>query len=503
MGVSRLKSDNDRWYAALAGGLRLTTLGIGAWSLLRTGPDQTAITSVALLAVVAVAATLANFVLPTYAGVPPTEAVLAALAMSTSGDAALELLPYVTAPAFSAGLLRGVLLSLATTAVSALTLATSFYPWSAAYLQQSFTWLFVAAGIGLLTGWVHLLRARAEAIEQHSYEEAAKLLEDLRRVIRPLSGGLDPRPLAEEMLNEIADSSACAGAAVFVGVDSQRDLVASWGEEPDAGWRVGDDGDAHIARVPIAHGGRPIGTLLVRTRSGLTPDDERRLLSVVNTWYPRLEAAALFLDVRELATQAERSRLAREMHDGVAQDVASLGYLADDLAAELPSEFHSHIDILRSRIRDLVTQLRLSIHDLRDEGLHATGLAASIAEAARREAQAASIRLHLRVQDGSTVLEPSVEHDLYRICQEALTNVRRHSQADNLWVSCISGGGGTLITIEDDGVGPATSNAGLGLQTMTERALRVGALLTVAVREPRGTMVRVEYRDNASGGHRP
>jgi len=495
--VTRLQAANDRGYAALAAGIRTITLAIGATSLLQQGAGVLGGASLAALAVLAVTATLANFVRPGYPWVSPIEAALAALAISASGDAAIQLLPYITAPAFSAGLLRGMRASLWTTAAAAVALALTFYPWSALLLQQAFTWLVVSVGVGLLAGWVHLLRSRAETIEQHSYEEATVLLEDLRRVIRPLSGGLDPRPLAEEMLDEIASATtSCQGAAVFLGFDPFRELVASFGVSPNGGWSMATTEDAPVSRRTIAHRDRPIGLLVVQPMNGALNADEDRLITItLDAWSPRLEAAALYYEVRELATRAERSRLAREMHDGVAQDIASLGYVADDLAADLPAEFRDRLDVLRAQLSDVVTNLRLSIHDLRDQGLQATGLVASIAELARQEARLGGMHLHLRIQEGSNALAPGVEQDLYRIAAEALTNARRHSQAENLWVSCSSGPNGTVISIEDDGMGyPAGGSPGLGVQTMTERALRIGARLTLERRPPTGTRLRVEFK---------
>ena len=422
------------------------------------------------------------------------------LALAASGDASLTLLLYVAVPAFAAGLLAGVRATLWTTGATATALAVGFRPWTPVLLEQAFTWLLVSLGVGLFASWVHLLRSRAEIAEQHSYEEASKLLDDLRRVIRPLSGGLDPRPLAEQMIDEVTDQSSCRGAAVYLGLESSRELVASRGETPERGWQNGlDHGDLCVQKA-IARGDRQVGLLLLNGPSGgLSPDEDRRIDAVIRAWSPRLEAAALYYEVRELATRAERARLAREMHDGLAQDIASLGYLVDDLSHGLPPETQNQLDALRTRLSEVVAELRLSIHDLRDEGLQATGLVASIAELARRDARAGDMRLHLRVQEGANALPAGVEHDLYRIAQESLANARRHSQADNLWVTCISGPGGTVIRIEDDGVGGTDDQTpGLGLQTITERALRIGAHLTIEPRQPRGTMLRVDYTAPAS-----
>lgn len=499
--MTRLEAANDRWYAALAAGIRLVSLAIGAISLLQRSELEAAAVSLAALAVVAVASTLANFIIPGSSWVSPAEATLAALAVSAGGDQALALLPYLAVPAFSAGLLRGMRASLWTTAAAAVTLALAFHPWSAALVQQVLTWLVVGIGVGLLAGWVHLLRSKAEVAEQHSYEEATKLLDELRQVIRPLSGGLDPRPLADQMMQEIADVVPCTGAAVVLGLDGSRELIATRGHTPEGGWTTALSDDGVVTRR-ITTGDREIGQVaILPTQGTVSDDDAHRLGAVLRLWSPRLEAAGLYYAVRDLATRAERSRLAREMHDGVAQDIASLGYLVDDLAADLPPENLAKVESLRTQLSEVVTGLRLSIHDLRHEGLQTSGLAASVSELARQEARMGGMRLHLRVQEGASSLTPGVEHDMYRIAQEALANARQHSQAQNLWVSCQTGLGGTALGIEDDGVGlPVSGTTGLGIQTMTERSLRIGARLTLDTRSPVGTMVRVEYNTPTMSG---
>jgi signal transduction histidine kinase len=505
--MSRLPSSNDRGYAAIAAVVRLVTLAIGVATLLPESLTTSSATSIAALAVVALAATIVGFLSPQSPWVSPVEAALSASAIALAGDSAAPLLPYVAVPAFTAGLLGGFRRAVAATASGAVVLLVLSLPYTPASLAAVVTWLLAALGVGLLAGWVHLLRARTEAVEQHSYEEASRLLDDLRRVIRPLAGGLDPRPLAEAMVHEIADQVPCTGAAVFLGQDSSRELVATCGattSEDWAAWRttapaLEQGRGIRVSATPIRHSGNDIGLLVMAADPPLTKSQHEVLSRITDSWSPRLEAARLYYEVRDIATRAERSRIAREMHDGVAQDIASLGYLVDDMAADAPPELSDKIDALRSQLSRVVSDLRLSIHDLRLEGLRSSGLAASLAELARREAQSGGMRLHLRVQEGVTNTPEGVEHDLYRIVQEALTNARRHSQAENLWLSCVIGPGGTVITVQDDGVGTAgPSPKGLGIQTITERAMRIGASLTMEARRPNGTMLRVEYT-NPSG----
>ena len=215
---------------------------------------------------------------------------------------------------------------------------------------------------------------------------------------------------------------------------------------------------------------------------------------IIDRWANHLDAAVMFRQVQSLATQAERARLARDMHDGVAQDVASLGYIVDDLIDRadegLPAE---ELVRLREAIGQVVGELRLSIYDLRDDGIRSGGLAGAVGELARREASLGRNAVHLRLHETRNVLSADVEGDFYRIAQEALTNARRHSGASNVWVTVAVGPGGTVLEVADDGRGMGTPRLdSMGLSMMAERAARIGATLEVLPRSPSGTVIRVE-----------
>ncbi len=103
----------------------------------------------------------------------------------------------------------------------------------------------------------------------------------------------------------------------------------------------------------------------------------------------RIDTALLFSEVRALATAEERRRLAREIHDGIAQEIASLGYLVDDLAAGTEDEHvATELRHLREELTRVVTELRLSIFDLRSDVQPATGLGAALSDYVRRSARA-------------------------------------------------------------------------------------------------------------------
>ena len=224
------------------------------------------------------------------------------------------------------------------------------------------------------------------------------------------------------------------------------------------------------------------------------PAERRSADAIVSRWANHLDAAVMFRQVQALATQAERARIARDMHDGVAQDVASLGYIVDELIDRGDDGLSvGDLERLREAIGQVVGELRLSIYDLRDDGVRSGGLAGAVGELARREASLGRNAVHLRLHETRNVLPADVESDFYRIAQEALTNARRHSGAANVWVTVAVGPGGTVLEVADDGKGMGTPREdSMGLTMMAERAARIGATLHVSPRNPRGTVVRVE-----------
>jgi signal transduction histidine kinase len=198
----------------------------------------------------------------------------------------------------------------------------------------------------------------------------------------------------------------------------------------------------------------------------------------------RLDTALIFDEVRSLATMEERQRLAREIHDGVAQEIASLGYFVDDLSADTITEAQrAKLQGLRSEISRVVSELRLSIFDLRSEISPAAGLGSALSDHVRAVGARSGLTVHLTLDEAPTRLRSEVETELLRIAQEAVTNARKHSSAANLWVDCRVRPPYARITIEDDGtgMGPARPDS-YGLKIMQERADRIGATLEIGAR---------------------
>jgi signal transduction histidine kinase len=209
----------------------------------------------------------------------------------------------------------------------------------------------------------------------------------------------------------------------------------------------------------------------------------------------RLNAALLFNSVRESATSEERLRIAREVHDGVAQDVASLGYLIDSIgvSATDPAQVED-VARLRKEVSRVVAELRNSVFDLRNEVGATQGLGQSLASFARHIGSHSDLTVHVTLDESTVRLRPRVEAELLRMAQEAINNARRHSGGQNLWVNCRVQPPLAEIRIIDDGqgLGPGREDSH-GLKIMRERADRIGADLEVEspALDGRGTCVSI------------
>jgi signal transduction histidine kinase len=239
-----------------------------------------------------------------------------------------------------------------------------------------------------------------------------------------------------------------------------------------------------------------IGVVVSEAAEPPAPRLLAELMRTIDEQAFRLDTALLFDEVRSLATTEERRRVAREIHDGVAQEVASLGYVVDDLSANAITEAQrTKLQSLRGEISRVVSELRLSIFDLRSEISPSAGLGSALSDYVRTVGARSGLTVHLTLDEAPTRLRGEIETELLRIAQEAVTNARRHSAAENLWVHCRVRPPYARITVEDDGrgLGPARPDA-YGLKIMRERADRIHATLEIGQRDGgrvKGTRVAV------------
>jgi signal transduction histidine kinase len=200
----------------------------------------------------------------------------------------------------------------------------------------------------------------------------------------------------------------------------------------------------------------------------------------------------------ELAIANERTRLARDLHDSVAQTLYGLTLQAEaasrKLSAGRPGAAQEHLSRIREDAQQTLQETRLLIFELRPPILESSGLAAALR--ARLDAVEArgGLTMHLDLQE-VIGLQPKVEIGLYRIAQEALNNIAKHARASELTVRLAQNAGGVTLAIADNGAGfePASIPAGrVGLEGMAERVEQMHGRLSIDSTPGKGTRIQVE-----------
>ena len=209
-----------------------------------------------------------------------------------------------------------------------------------------------------------------------------------------------------------------------------------------------------------------------------------------------IDNARMFLRIRTLAADEERSRIARDLHDHVGSSLALVGFEIDralSVAAD-ESEVKPVLRELRSQVSALVTEVRDTLYDLRTEVSDTRDLTATTTEFLQRVAQRSGIKTNcdIRLPERLPLI---VEREVWQIVREAIVNAERHAQAVHLMVAARQTPAALVISVRDDGVGlDATSPRAdsYGLVGMRERAHRIDADLSIRSLANGGTEVRLE-----------
>lgn len=231
-------------------------------------------------------------------------------------------------------------------------------------------------------------------------------------------------------------------------------------------------------------------------------DDQEvvELTRAFNEMLDRLEAERRESARRSLeAQEGERRRVAQELHDEVGQTLTAIVLQLDRLARSAEPPLRAALEDTRESARESLGDVRRIAQQLRPETLEDLGLRSALQALCDRIAEQGGVRVRTRL-DSEPDVGPDVELVVYRVAQEALTNVLRHAEAAEVELEFKRRDGNLVLRIADDGRGiDAQASRGGGLQGMRERALLVGG--QIAVRDlDRGTEVSllVPYGDDAA-----
>jgi two-component system sensor histidine kinase UhpB len=215
---------------------------------------------------------------------------------------------------------------------------------------------------------------------------------------------------------------------------------------------------------------------------GAAPTSEAGELALTfNEMLDRLEAERREATGRVLAGQeAERLRIAQELHDQVGQELTAVLLILSRLQARVPDKLRDDVVSVQDEVRASLEDLRRIAIELRPEALDDLGLASALVVLAQRFAERSSLVVVADIEPDLPPLTPEIELVVYRVAQEALTNVVRHSEAHRAQLKLAREDGGLVLTVRDRGRGlPEDHVPGTGMRGMRERATLVGATLEV------------------------
>ena len=366
-----------------------------------------------------------------------------------------------------------------------------------------------------------------EELEQRVYiktldlERSNQSLELLYNVSRRLSVGAFGEKVLNELADEIGHLIGAIGGAICLGQsgDEKGYMIAqSSGVSIDALDKKNNcqdcfgDGHARLFQpdhmqdiyrysTPISEKGEQFGVLLMDFSGTSRPEDwhERMLETVAYHIAQAIQRDRQLLQNRKLVLMEERSVIARELHDSLAQTLSYLKIQVSLLQklleadggkpAAIIEKLRSGLNSAYGELRELLTTFRLR---LGEGGFHAE-LESTVEDFRKRS----ETRIFLENRLGNCHLHANAEIHLVQIIREALSNVVRHAQASEAYVTidCDRNGNFTLL-VEDDGIGmPQVGNLEHhhGLAIMRERAKGLGAMLHVGVSPLGGTMVKLNF----------
>lgn len=326
-------------------------------------------------------------------------------------------------------------------------------------------------------------------------------------------GALQRIPLAEG--SPVADQAPLSGSVAAEAARIGRAIVRHVEEYPTGPWHelLTQAGLRWVVGVPLIAKGRTLGALALASQKArdLEPEALALLAAIGQQIGVAADNARLYEQAEESATAAERSRLARDLHDAVTQTLFSASLIADVLPKlweRDPNVGRAKLDELRQLTRGALAEMRMLLLELRPSAL----LEAKLPDLLRQLCEAFTGRNRIPVQlrvSGECTMPQAAQVAMYRIAQEALNNITKHAAASAVTIDLEcqdagpeSLGRGLRLTIADNGRGfdaGAVPLDHLGLGIMQERAQAIGAELSVRSEPGTGTTVQVAW--GASQGH--
>jgi signal transduction histidine kinase len=223
--------------------------------------------------------------------------------------------------------------------------------------------------------------------------------------------------------------------------------------------------------------------------------ESQALLTDLQTAHRQLQDYAD--QVEKLAVAEERYRLAREMHDTLGHRLTVTAVQLEGAQRLIPSDPERAarmVGTVRDQVREALSELRRTVATLRTPLEAGLSLPHALARLATGFEEATDLTVHLTLAEEMPALPDSHRLALYRAAQEALTNVQRHAQAQDVWLQSAWRDEEVVLLVSDDGVGfpPIAEQRGFGLRGLMERATQLGGEFTLESRPSGGA--RLSFR---------
>lgn len=340
-------------------------------------------------------------------------------------------------------------------------------------------WLGAAIVLGLLGVWNQRLADTQRAGADPAAREAIELIQRLQDIAGQITTGLDAPAGASFALDLLGGEVESTRSAVLVAEDADRlvpvalrgatrapwhmaEHVSALLRTHPAGWEptevrfVDELGRRRALVVPFAYGTGPTTVVVVERGDDrpFTESERRRVRDVTQRVAPTVQAGLLFGQLKQYASLEERNRIARDIHDGIAQELAALGYHLDALRAKagIPGNpVRDGLDTLRERLGEAMADLRLHITDLRVAERPGTGLGAVLGGAVQSFGSVTGVRTTVTVSEARRRHDPRVEILIHRLVMDVLADAQA-SGARNAWVSLsTSVAGPACVDVSHDG----------------------------------------------------
>ena len=282
-----------------------------------------------------------------------------------------------------------------------------------------------------------------------------------------------------------------------------RDPDSEYQEEKKALELMIDRGFHALLSVPLIIKEEDYGgiTLYYRNAREFSEEEIQLAMSVADQAALAIENARLRSQAEQAAAFAERSRLARELHDSVTQSLYSIALYAEAVTRMLASgagpEAAEHLHELRETALEALREMRLLIFQLSPPVMDEGGLVGALQMRLDAVEARGGMNVNLQVE-GEEHLEPRVRQELYQIAQEALNNALKHARAQVVRVLLDFREPAIRLEVSDDGCGfdlkEARKGGGLGLRGMKERVQAIGGTLSIKSAPGKGTTVSVLVR---------